>query len=123
MIYSPLQVAIFILVSLLQALQVIQFVHEIAHLVLQRCNLSVALGKLLLFALQIECLLVNQSVKLLDLIEGLGDFKFEVANVAAEVITLVCLNLVRDIKSVDLFKVFPVALSEGSQLVIRLSLL
>ena len=101
----------------------IQFVHEIAHLVLQRCNLSVALGKLLLFALKIECLLVNQSVKLLDLIEGLGDFKFEVANVAAEVITLVCLNLVRDIQPVDLFKVFPVALSEGSQLVIRLSFL
>ena len=101
----------------------IQFVHEIAHLIFQRCNLSVALGKLLLFALQIECLLVNQSVKLLDLIEGLGNFKFEVANVAAEVITLVCLNLVRDIKPVDLFKVFPIALSEGSQLVICLSFL
>ena len=101
----------------------VQLVHEIAHLVLQRCDLSVTLGKLLLFALQIECLLVNQSVKLLDLIEGLGDFKFKVANVAAEVITLVRLNLVRDIESIDLFKVFPVALSEGRQLVIRLSFL
>ena len=101
----------------------IQFVHEIAHLVLQRCNLSVALGKLLLFALQIECLLVNQSVKLLDLIEGLGDFKFEVANVAAEVITLVCLDLVRNIESVNLFKVFPVAFPKGSQFIICLPFL
>ena len=101
----------------------IQFVHEIAHLVLQRCDLSIALGKLLLFALQIECLLVNQSVKLLDLIEGLGDFKFEVTDVSAEVVALICLDLVSHIKSVDFFKVFPIALSEGSQLVIRLSLL
>ena len=101
----------------------IQLVHKIAHLVLQRCYLSIALGELLLFALQIECLLVNQSVKLLDLIERLGDFKFEIANVAAEVITLVCLDLVRDVESVNLFEVFPVTLPQGGQLVICLSFL
>ena len=61
----------------------IQLVHKIAHLVFQGCYLAVALGELLLFALQIECLLVNQSVELLDLIERLGDFKFEIANVTA----------------------------------------
>ena len=77
----------------------------------------------MLFAFQIKSLLVNQSVKLLDLIEGLGDFKFEVTDVSAQVVALICLDLVSHIKSVDFFKVFPIALSKGSKLVISLSFL
>ena len=49
----------------------VKLAHKIAHLVLERCDLAVALSKLLLLALQIKCFLVDKTVELLNLIQSL----------------------------------------------------
>ena len=54
----------------------IQLVHKVAHLILKASDFAVTLSQLLLFAFEIECFLVNQSVQLLYLVESFGDFKF-----------------------------------------------
>ena len=53
----------------------VQLIHEVAHLLLERGNFTITFRQLLLLALQIERLLVNHAVQLLDLIECFGDFE------------------------------------------------
>lgn len=101
----------------------IELVHEITHLVFQRSYFSVTFGKLLLFALQIESLLIDQSVELLNLIQSLANFEFKVSDVAAQIITLVCLNLICNVQSIDFFQVFAVSFSQCCQFVICLTFL
>jgi len=120
---SALQVVVFVLVALLETLQVIQFIHEVAHLLLERADLAVTLRQLLLLALQVESLLVDETVQLFDLVEGFRNFELEVSNVGAQIVTLVGLRLVSHVQTVDLFEVFAVSLSERTQLVINLALL
>ena len=101
----------------------VQLVHEVAHLIFERSDFSVALSELLLLRFQVECFLVDQSVEFLNLVQRLADFKFEVANVAAQVITLIGLDFISDVESIDFFEVFPVTLSESRQFIISLSFL
>ena len=101
----------------------VQLVHEVTHLIFERSDFSVTLSELLLLRFQVECFLVNQSVQLLNLVQCLADFKFEIANVAAQVITLIGLDFIGDVESIDFFEVFPVTLSESSQFIISLSFL
>ena len=101
----------------------IQLVHEITHLVLQRGDLSVAFRKLLLLALQIERLLIDQPIELFDLVQGLADLKFKVSDVAAKIVPLVRLHLICNVQSVNFFQVFAVSFSERSKLVVSLPFL
>jgi len=51
MVDASLKVTILILVTLLQTLQMVQFGHEVAHLVLECGDFAVTLSQLLLFSL------------------------------------------------------------------------
>ena len=101
----------------------VELAYEIAHLVFEVCDFAVALSQLLLLSLQVVRLLIDQPVQLFHLIEAFRDFKFEVANVIAEVVALVSLDLVCHIKAVDLFEVLTVTLSQRRQLFVRLTFL
>ena len=66
--------------------------------------------------------MVDEPVQLLHLVECLGDLELKVADVAAQVVTLVSLDLVGDVEPVDLLQVFPVAIAESAQFVLALPL-
>ena len=101
----------------------IQLVHEITHLVLQGGDLPVAFRQLLLLALQIERLLIDEPIELLDLVQSLADLKFKVSDVSAQIVPLVCLHLICNVQSVNFFQVFAVSLPEGGELVVGLAFL
>ena len=101
----------------------IQLVHEITHLVLQRGDLPVAFRQLLLLALQIERLLIDQSIELFDLVQGLADLKFKVSDVAAKIVPLVRLHLICKVQSVNFCQVFAVSFAERGEHVVSLPFL
>lgn len=110
---SALEVPVFLFVTLLETLEVVELVHEIGHLVFERSYLTVTLGQLLLLAFKIKRFLVDQSVQLLHLVEGLGDVELEVSDVIAEVVAFVRFYFVGNVQPFDFFKVFAVALTQG----------
>ena len=120
---SALEVPVFLFVTLLETLEVVELVHEIGHLVFERSYLTVTLGQLLLLALKIKRFLVDQSVQLLDLVEGLGDVELEVSDVVAEVVAFVRFYFVGNVQPFDFLEVFAVALTQGRQLIVHLALL
>lgn len=67
---APLKVIVLVFVALLKALKVVQLVHKVAHLLLERGDLAITFSKLLFFALKIKCLLVDHAIKLFDLVES-----------------------------------------------------
>ena len=101
----------------------VQLIHEVAHLVLERSDLAVALRELLLLALQVKRFLVDHPVKLLDLVEGLRDLKLQVTNVGAQVVAFVGLHLVGHVQTINFLEILPVTVSESSQFIINLPLL
>ena len=101
----------------------VQLVHKVAHLVLQRCDLPVALRQLLLLALKVKRFLVDHPVQLFNLVECLGNLELEVADVGAQVVALVGLDFVCNVQTIDFFQVLAVAVPESGQLVVKLALL
>lgn len=66
-----LEITIFILVSLLKTLEMVELGDEVAHLVLKVGDFAIALRQLLLLALQVVRFLVDQPVKFFNLVEAL----------------------------------------------------
>ena len=101
----------------------VQLIHKVAHLVLQRSDLSVALRQLLFLALKVKRFLVNHPVQLFNLVESLGNLKLEVADVGAQVVALVGLDFVCNVQTINFLQILTVAVPEGGLLVVELALL
>ena len=91
----------------------VEFIHEVTHLILQGGDFAITLSQLLFLALKIESFLIDQSVKFFDLVQGLRNFKLKIADMTAKIVSFVGLDLISDVETVDLLEVFAVTLTKS----------
>lgn len=122
-INALLKVGILIAVFVLKSLEVVELILETDDLVLQLDDLALALNELGLLALEVECLRVDQLVKVIDARQLLLNVHLEGPRLSSQVRRLAALHLVRVVELVDLLGVLSVTLAEVVELLLKMLLL